>query len=507
MRIAVQSLNNEGVKVVKSKLTDSILNFTKQYYNACNELYNLGYSPSPSCCEKEEVYKVLISDEPALCSKFSNALSGEFSPTLLRLQFVLQDTTLSDECKEVLKLLYLALEAEQALEDLGLLCESVKFAKKSDITAAKTRLTVSRSIYNTTKVPLDSPYVQKLFYLDKHKVLLECDYVHILIENALGKLGVSPLVVASAFENNTSLLLGDSYTFKDDCKFFSLLISGQIIGKGQYGKLLFDSIEKYYQEYYATRTTKTDCILYEEQNFLDATPQCIEYLNVFRRNLTGTYSVHYVTSEKVIFVVDGELEDKPIVSRDYFIGSYVYDYENKCPIDAVNLLRGLSGEYVLASSLERLGLECKCMPIQMWSYYVGNSGSTELQLDDYVPLCCCRYIEDTAEAPLPDFVYNKKFEWLDVKETCKKLGVSSLESVAREIADAIDIEYNGHTNEFRLFVGHLVQALICVRCDYTLKWHKSPNHVLLNNDMYWLDRDGFELAMYEAKNIFEKLGF
>lgn len=504
MRIASQKVNNEGIRVSKSKMLACIEKYTKQYNHMCECLYDLGYLSSPTYFYEDEFWGVFFEDNKDYISKFLDSHTGAMNYSIAQIKYVMRTIEGVESEKDVYNVFSIVIklnEAKQALADYSKFCSVVRFQKKSDLITCKASLTVSNRVYNSNKIPLDSPYVQECFYFD-NKEIIKLDYSKIVLKTLLDKLGLD----CDLSDEAPSVLLGDCFTIADDCKFLNPLINGEIAGNGKYADILHKTVEKYYEDYYSTRTTIAECVGYAETNFINAIPSCIEFINKYRETLPSGYKEVYVTSTDVWFQTDKTKTNSSEKVRDIFVGQYLFDFSSHNNIGIVNRLLGYSGEFLYEYDPTISQYSVSGMPVSMYQVANQRGRNVAVELHYYPILNVKKKVNDELVEVYPKTLIPEN-KFMSEDDMIKFLEVDSIDTLDMEVADIVDREYGDHTSQFRHLVGVLVQTLVCMMCDYTLDGHKAPNHVVLTDEFDWLTKENYIDACIEAEILFNKLGF
>lgn len=496
MRIAAQKVNNVGIGVSKSKMLDLTEKYTKQYGHCCEQLYDLGFLTTPSYFYEDEFWYAFLDEFPDYTDKFLNKHTGNMNFTLGQIQYVIGVTD-DEEILNVLHILIDILEAKQALSDFGLFYSTAKFQKKTDILVCRTNLTVSNKVYSAGKVPLDSCYVQKCFDIwDKH--IIKFDYTLMILKTLIKTLGLN----LDLSLTDPSIFLGDNFTVKDDCKFLTQIINGEIEGSGKYAGLLHEIVEKYYDDYYTTRTTVAECVGFAEQNFINSIQSCIDYINEYRKSLPKNYKEVYVTASEVWFQLDEPAEKSQCNGKDIYIGMYLSDLSSKKPLGLIPRMMGYSGEFIYEYDPNLSKYKVSGMPVLMYIPRKQGGSTVPIGVNYYNVLS----LKEDGRDVYPRTKFNEQ-KSMSVKEMLEFLEVDSLDTLHNEVADLITKSYGVHTYQFKLLVGMIVQTLCCMVCDYTLDGRKASNHLHIPVEYDWLTKEIYADACIEAEILFNKLGF
>lgn len=495
MRKAIRNINQTGVLLSKSKTNETIRKYSMLHSSMCERLYDLGYISTPLYFDSVDFWTTLLATYPELTKEFLNERTGEMNYSLSVIQYI-SNRTENKDIKFALESVAQLLRAEEALKDLGTLCEYVKFQKKKDTIVCKVNLGVVKSVINSNKIPLDSPYVRECFYLEPFEQVVEVDYSIILYKHLLKMLGLSTNVALE----DSSLFLGVGFTIKDDCENLEALINSDIKGTGLYYNKLFEAVENYYTEYYSTRTTKTVCLDFYSQLFTDSLQECIDYLAV-QRDKYPDAKEFYVTSTKLYLRVQVDKKNEVNFPDSIFVGERLYNLKGE-KYDTINRLLGYSGIFVYEYADDTYKYSFSGLPVDLYTMQVQRGRQMAIPISCY-PFFMVkeRYNDDVVDIYPRNFCSDEKFT--TVPEMLAYLEVDSLDNLAQEVAELVETG----TSTYKLLVGRMVQTLICIMCDYTLPEHISPNQLKINDFKSWLTKETYLDACVEASVLFSKLGF
>lgn len=471
MRISSQKVNAKGVVVSKSKMQRFTQKYVSLYCQSSERLYYQGYLSTPLDFCEDEFWDSFFEVNSHLLPLFRNNQTGAMNLTARQTRYVLRGIS-DDEEKVSLEAVADLLTAKAKLEAYNKFLELTSFRKKSDTLQCKSKLYVSGTVKNASKLPLDE--IMECFDVPSGKKVVACDYSVVILKVLLERLGMSTDVKPE----DASLFLGDGYTVQDDCAYLDMLIRGEVWGSGENAEQLHKTIETYYNEFYEEDDTISVCQPYEENLFISAIPKCIEFVNDYRHSL-GEYEEYYTTDSMVYFLVDGEDEVGTEVTHSVYIGTQVANLNTGEALSVVDRLLGYSGEFLH---------EFDVTP------YKAGGMPVELVEGNYFPTVCLTY-ED-------DIVYSRPLEYKfkTVEEMCETLFIDSLDTLDTEAADLIE-----GTEEVKVLAGRLVQALFCTMCNYTLPNHESPNQVL--TDGVGVTDDLYIDACFAAEKLYRNLGF
>lgn len=495
MRKAIRNINQAGVVISKSKTADTIRKYSILHDSMCERLYDLGYISTSLYFDSVDFWTTFLGTYPDISKEFLNERTGEMNYSLPVIQYIAHKTEDKD-VKIALDSIASLLKADNALADLGQLCEYIKFQKKKDTVISKVNLGIVKSVCNSNKIPLDSPYVRECFYLEPTEQVVELDYSIVLLKHLLKMLDVPNDVELT----DDSVLLGVGFTIKDDCENLEALVNSDIRGTGIYYEKLFKLVESYYTEYYTNRTTKTVCLDFYSKLFTDSLQECIAYLSLQRGKYPNAKDF-YITSSKLYLKINTDKQIGYEFPDSIFVGERLYNLNGEV-YSPVNRLLGLSGVYIYEYDKNIYSYSVSGLPIDLYTKQQQRGSSVLVPIGCY-PLCMIkeRRGNDVVNIYPKNFCANEKF--LTPEKMMEYLEIDSLDTLDQEAAVLVD----KGTSTFKLLVGRMLQTLICINCDYTLPDHVSPNQLKISDCKAWLTKETYLDACIEASVLFEKLGF
>ena len=483
MIAAIKKLNANGITLSKSKLLECTDKYAKQYWAYCYKLHGMGYLASPELFNESNFLQCLFEEFPEVMSFLRNMRLGDLSCTLLHIDYAIKLSSSNKVLNEILTSYYKVKEASLALDSYVELQKAVKIPKKSDTFNVKCSLYASGRMMNDSKVDLNNQFIHEIFDCELGQAI-KFDWI-------LVKAIATRYMTDECFENefrqkNKSVLFsGNDFTFEDDCKYYRMILDGEIVGTSKYGKKFFSDIMNHYESYYLTQTTKADCSSLGNNIFIASIDQCYDYIRDIR-NEFETFEVVYVTDHEVILKKESTDDSVKFPLTELYIGDELLDFMTGETISIEDRLRGYSGLYIHESDLRNIQYTDKGQPVLF------NSGY-------WYPICSV-YNGDSSICKVRN--YNRSF--LSEGDICKMLNVDSMERISNMIANSFQSEKSA---EYKLLVGRLVQSLICIECDYILPFHTAPNHVILSTAMSALDSEILKEAFRDSERVFKSFGF
>lgn len=495
MRRAIRNINQTGVTLSKGKTIEVIRKYSVLHNSMCERLYDLGYISTPLYYDNVDFWTTFLNTYPELSEEFLNKRTGEMNYSLPVIHYVIKKTTDSD-VKLALNTVVSLLESENALKDLATLCDYVKFQKKKDTVVSKVNLGIIKSVCNSNKIPLDSTYVRECFYTEPSEQIVEINYSIVLLKYLLKMLDLPNDVQLT----DASVFLGVGFTIKDDCDNLEALVNSDIRGTGIYYDKLFEKVESYYTEYYSNRTTKTVCIDFYSKLFTDALQDCIDYLAEQRTSYPDAKDF-YVTSSALYLSVASNSQERFDFPDEVFVGERLYNLKGEV-YSPVNRLLGYSGIYVYEYDSDIYKYATSGLPVELYATQKRGVDTVAVPMNCYpLDMIKERYQDGLVDIYPKDFCKNENF--LSKEEMLTKLDVDSIESLPQEVSAIV----KKGNSQFKLLVGRMFQTLICIKCDYTLADHISPNQLKIGEFKAWLTKEVYLEACIEASSLFELFGF
>lgn len=476
-------ISSNVLRLSKQKLSDCYLDALAKEHQCMMYLYNMGYSVNPTMFFENEFFEALVSVYPDALKKLTRKVYGNLMDTYLEVSYI-SEIEEDEGLKEVLAVYADLLKAFKTKKDIAIICENYKIPKKSDDIRIKLNLSVVHSLTGSNKFPVGSDCIADCIALPKGKFLKTVDINYARLEYLREKFGM----------HGKNLISSDDI----DAKYLQVLLSGVVISDTEFGRALYEDIDKYYKNFYMSNDDGLSCYKYKDSLSSDMVGYCNDYLDSYRERL-NFYQEVYMTDDVMVFMVDGKLKDMRSYT-DFHIGSFLRNHADKKPISVYNQLHGLGGEFITKEDVSIMGYDVSGMPVTLYEY----TDEGYLLGNEYYPL----NVVTKDGRPVEPKVLGIEDVKMDYNEALKWLGVSDLSVVNKEIAKCVNVTYGEHTYGFSQYVGYLVQALICSMCDYTVDGCDSPSHVKLGERAFgWVDNAAFESACICAETIFKKLRY
>lgn len=477
MRECANIISSRGFRVSKEKMFSLFNKSVIQYNQAVSQFFNWGYCslPTLSYQDMDKLYEAIISEFPDLREQFFNHMTGSFTVTPLSIEYLCK----FEEDKEklvVLQALHCLLAAKETIDSINTLISFTRVPKRADTFQATLNLSVSSNIRCTNAFPLNSTSLVDMLVLDEDTELLGV----CLNEFRLDSLGISDI---------------SGLGREADARYLSLFLSGAMIGRGEGGQALYDKILHTYTDYYSGNVGVTRCMKFEASTFLETIKVCSEGLSKYKTQGTPVY----MNDDYVYFAVPkGEGVLQAETYTDFYIGLAPYDWIDGRQSAVYSQLKGLSGEFISASDVRSLGFKATCPAIQVRTHTkAGAENTTEFYPVEYV------FSDDER---LDSRMFGLANVFMTADDVKKLLDTDNLFMIHKEVADCIQCSYAGHTYDYRLLVGYLVEAIALTLCNEVAPGREAPNHVVLDESFSWVSSDVYNQACIDCEILCNQLG-
>lgn len=512
MRIACMNINNNGITLSKSLINKTIFKYNGILGRALFKLYDLGYQSSPSIFDKENFRSILNLDFPDDVDYLRNNLRGnlDIDDELLVKYAILKSS--NDLFKEVLSIYLDILTATHALEAYDIFFSKVKVPKKVDLIKVKSRLSVSGGVGNFNVIPLDSPAIWESFVISSDEYLEVYDTTEVLIKQVILHLGYSEDDYL-AHKNSGQPFFISGISQQDELSIFPAIVNGKINADGKFGSLLTKDISDYYANFYLTHdNTKISCSNYEEVIFNDCIDERIKLNNIKRESLAGkSYREFYVTSTKIIFAI--KEENAVFKSNSYIkdgkirMGVATLSHENRAEFSKINVLCGLSGEFVSETTVKLNNWLTVGQPIMIkFGTFIGNK--FRLNELSYYPFYNVYYnLDGEFGCNVKPLLGNDiQIVVSDIKDIFYSLRVSSKQSLYSKVLRFVDasefyIPRDCNVVKFSRLIADLTMALLYAECGETeYEMCSMLDFDNISDEVYYQ-------ACVRAEEVFKSMGF
>lgn len=404
MRIEAYELNKvTGIDISKTKLKKSLKYYRGMYCNACEKLYDL-YFLSEIELDMIELVRAMNEEFPEYMHLFRNEVDAIMDWTSNRCRYILdiaKGYNFSDKFISVVKILETLFKSSEAISALTNIENRCKFTRGTSVKNLLPKINISNRVYDSSLYNFDNFAVQELFYTMSSERLIYVNTNDILRLAVLREIGVSDLDIEVIKSRNESYFV-KGLTYDEELIYLDLILSGAVDINGTYADLLKEKLDENAQYSIASTKTRGMTVVstFADQMFIKSLSDRCEYVKLRREELQSRYAYvrpYYVLNSGVYFAVSDEEYKYSGTSFDaprVFTGMYAYDYVKNEFLSEINLLEGISGEYISEADAIAQGYTVTASPIKVKTNIYKSGDSVKMSIDNYYPISECRLSED-----------------------------------------------------------------------------------------------------------------
>lgn len=358
MRTFAQRIN--VINMSMEKLLTAYDECSKKVNESLYYLFEHGYISTPSVYDEVSVRSVLVNaledDIKYLCSN----LTGEVDLSELRVKYALTVLRNNYYARD-LTYLYNYLNAKNNLDDLA---EAIRISKRF-ANEVKPLISISRTnISYRCKINFSNPVIVDCIDLPEGYKLKTIDLRLCTYKKLCLSAKIPTSIIVDAIKSNKALFIKD-LTLRKELDFLPLLLSGELVSDTKWGSYLEIAVINYYKQVNSNDKT-TSVSGYDFTVLQDSYTSRTTYLNSILVKL-GEYEPICLSLDYAYVQVKG-VEAKRHVSMPSIIpkhvGAYVIDnFGNE--LSYINLLRGVTGEFLPSSVVKSYKLKVKGLPTEM----------------------------------------------------------------------------------------------------------------------------------------------
>jgi hypothetical protein len=359
MRLALEKLKR-GFVIHHGKLGMRLVSVRSLMHYLSYQIYDRGITLTPSYVSKDEVLRYLLdtygSDELEPIKSYA---SGIYELNFLMLEFGAEVTT-NPELKKDLELLSAYYRARKTEENISMYLYKKRSFKGNVMVKPFAKFEYGRIVFKGVN---DLSYTDNYYTVGNAKEI----FVSHIFYDALADYAEIP--------RNDEWTFRKELTRERESKYISLILDGKIKPNTDIGK-------KVYKAYMKVVTTKSPNLIYEEtfMRRMEEIDRITEQILDSGKQLRG------VTDYSVIYEDSGEeLKEVPV-----YAGYYAWDHDLDQPLDDVNRLRGIGGEFTRNIPEGRIpyevivdGREIYMYPVEIERNEVSSSKLLSTLQDEY----------------------------------------------------------------------------------------------------------------------------
>lgn len=409
MRVIANQINERQIHIDLWKLERTYKKYMSKRNRALFELYQLGVLESPVYMDFKIVKRFLIEEFKPVMKYLLSGVDGMLM--LERRQFKLASELYTQD--EDFNTFALALndyyESQYVMEELQKIKSKIKArAASCDITP---RVSVSTSAVTIRcKIDFCNRGVQECVTLDDNKELYYADLSDSIMRGIAKVLEISDEEFEKRRLENKSFFI-DGMTYAQELNYIDLLLTGQTVLDGKYGKLLKSKIIKYYNVNFNDTDNNIGYEKFEEvvyRNCFDLREEQISTISN-RENMypfmADNFGIYFEIESNKEPITDGIYS----MNDDVVFGNYCVDAETGDSFSERERILGLCGEFISEKYKKANNLVCRTLPVNI----------------DGKKYYCLTDIEGSEIKPVMDNG-EVRFEFTNMKEVLDKLYINDL---------------------------------------------------------------------------------
>lgn len=500
MRLSATSINNRGVKLSVTKLKECAFELNSKVGKALYVLYDMGYLSSPSAFNRETVLKGLLQEFPSDVSILMSNMDGNFNIDSLRIRHGLLATN-NESFRSVIKVVYSYYRNSEELEIINKLLCNKSISNKTDY-AFNPKISVSESVINfRCPVDLNSRAVQSCLVPDMGYEFKEYKLSHLVVLGLCRKVGVPDEVFQSHNTSGKAIFL-KGLSLSDEADLINPLIKGDLPTSGEFASLLESSIFSYYKDIMEDSSVRYGRMAYDAEIYSICFKDRMDYVARLRKTMQAVGGIEYLlTQTSIVYQVpSGTLSVKRKEFNWDTIGNFILDWGTASELHKVNLIEGVSGEFISEKYCTGMKYKKTGAPTMLKS--VVNLGNGEIRVDT-LPYYNIINVRDASDSEIPPLMGRRyQFVFSDISEVLSKFGARSQEELTEGLYKKVITSFSLTCldSEYRLLVSDLAVGLIFMDCGY-------PEFKSLVSNKSFITKDIFYKACYDADMLFKSLGF
>lgn len=480
MRVIASRIEKNPVVIVRERLDNTLREQISKKNRALFKLYTLGVLPNPVYFSTKSVGKYLLQEYPEVHKFYENWSNGALKFTSERVALSLINNE-DEEYADFANTLKDYLDSEDNIRQLGNIYK--KFTKKSLVSMPfQQRPAVSQTrVSMRCGVDFGNKVMSDLCDFGDGNTIYEFNMARYILYAMAEHLGVDELEYRTRASEDKSFFIED-ISFKEECKLIDLIVSGGYNCQGKWGKLLIDDYKQYYYSNYTDDNNRVGFDSYEDvlyKDFFDKREQLISDLFKYeKRGWTPVYANNYC----IYYIGKNTLQSSKLhdMNSKIDVGFYIYDAGNNCLLDEINLINGVSGEFIGSDVVHRNKYKTYCKPIKL--YCAGK-------LKDYYEISYVRRVEEIDgekyEYELDPFVGKRtQFEYIDDTELFKKYSVNSKVELLQVLSSncITMLGISSVEQKLREMIAEYSLAYLYAQCGYTDYNSVLTNHKSLSDE-------------------------
>lgn len=458
MRIVINKINERPIVVKKENLDRVYREQVGRKNQQLFKLYSLGVLTNPVFYDEKQVVRYIMEEYQEAMNYLRNCADGSIVIGLQHMKLAKRFVK-DEEFQELADILINYFDSAYVVKELDRLYR--RFNKKCMTEAIlQVRASISQSTVSMRcGVDFMHPIIQSLVEFKENEQVSIFDMSECIMFGIAKYLGVAPLVYKQRACDNESFFI-KGLTFKEECEYIPLILSGEASNDGIFGEKLKKKIREYYNSNFNDDDNKIGYESFEEAVYTTCFDLREEKLGTFGIS-NGIYTPFLADNYRIFYIMKGK-KSEPIYQYDNGIsmGFYALDWETGKCLDAINQISGISGEFLSTNAVKK-------------NKYNTNGGhpvmlSVDGELEEFYSLDTLTVVDkDGNETQLKPWCGNTiQFEYESIDEMFKRNGAKADYSMANKVDELYLDEYGAKEKELQEGVEELIIAFMYAQCGY-----------------------------------------
>ena len=489
MYLTAQGLKN-GVIFSREKIVKAYEDATKMYTTACDYLWQHGFIALPVNVDIGELCVNLYKRYPILRDYLVNQRTGLQVSTSKQIEYILylhgQGVLGTQVPEDLLQILYTFFSSNEQLSSLTRIVDSPAYKRhsKQDLITVIPKFAFCRGkVHDSSIYDLNNDFLVELLAATD---IVKIDYTEKFYEEVLKALNLDTSCIAegtSCFIKDAPLLV-DLYFLVD-------ILNGNIYQETDCFKTLEAKSDTYNS---SVSQNAQDICSFEQHLKIVASTKLIDFIRESVTKLGPAYKPVFMSETAVYYsntAVNTPSNTSKSMGTSVYVGSHVKNNIDGSDLDMLNAFLGYNGDYVPTSLIDGIRYQAKGLPLTMYAYDINTR---KFVANRYYASFNVNEVYKGHHVVLDSVVETK--ETASYERLCAFFNIDTLDNFAEDLkaTGIINVNYGEHTERFKTLVCSMFQTLLCIKCNYTLPGHISPNELKLDNEDDWITREVYMQA-------------
>lgn len=498
---AISTLRS-GLEIDMDAFNDTMAKSRCRLSDACYKLYDMCYLGSASSFDRAEVITAIFQEFPEFRKYLCNRYTGEYtwSQEFIRYAtYITRNLPRGAEFCEVLKIFGEALDAKDVIDKLNNIATKQGITQRSSsskkLKPVKPIFTIDLWLHDKSIFDCNNIAMMSIFKRRENTVIRSVDTIEIVRDWVLTEfMGIKKEVVNANKKGKAFFIKG--LTSEEELDILHLILINAVECDTKLGREYMQRRSAYD---IAKSSEREVNIVGQFENYVFVATR--DERSALIKRLTSTMDnpvPFFMDSRKVYYEIKSANAGRKI-SAPKLSGKYAVDYSTGKLFAALNLVNGVSGEFISPAEVQKRGYHAVGQPVKIG--FIGVEKG-KVSYFDYYPIYSVFESDADDAMPLTPLVGRDiLLEKVDEARMLVEFGVSSKEGLFDRVLKNIELELSVPV-QYREGWKHYVADLVCA---FIYMQICQKEYVFENAFYDFLPKDCAELAVVFAQRAFEKL--